>query len=727
MDLGVLHPWLLALAIAALLPWWLSRRRAHPQTLAWGASRWLASAAQRIIPAKARQRRWTLWLRVAILLWLATALSIPRPFVANAPSKSAPQPRTWWIVILDDGPTSTAHQDEKSLLAHSLQQARTMAAQLSSVDGLSAIGTSEPTRWKILGPEGENEARSKIFDEWTSSPVAAHGFESLQSALDRIETQQTFGRRFDRIEIIVWSESNSPSWRNADTPSNKTLLAAIDKVASIRWYDVGDFRSNNLSIVKVEPSPNRVVPQRAQSLAVTLRNQDTERSLSRRLQWSIDERPSGSTLVSLAPNETRSFSIELPPLSVGEHRLQLQMEEDPLPIDSIWWNVIQADDRLPLALDGDDPRSRAILIEWAEALRRSNRGSLVSPEAVTETKATRPLLLLFGKSNVEPEVISKVDQHLGSGGVVILWCDAKMNPGDWLAALELESLPWKPAEPAWLRVSMTGQRPESLRVFEGDALSTLASTPIWKSWKPQAPLGPEWSVWLGLEPTDSQLDDTAISRPLVLARDVKRGRLVLITTPIGDATSASLAATDTPPDAWSAWALWPSFPPFVEQLVNTLVVRDDAQQYRFERDDQDRRRDTSPSPTWKPISVSPSAPARAAVENLLPQSKPTWPGLYRRTQGDLEVIEAWNLAIHATTPNESSSFATWISTPWEPLAVAPTTTTSIEPDPLPLLLSILLGLLLLETWISERRPSARESRRGSRGAMVLSESREGQP
>ena len=156
-------------------------------------------------------------------------------------------------------------------------------------------------------------------------------------------------------------------------------------------------------------------------------------------------------------------------------------------------------------------------------------------------------------------------------------------------------------------------------------------------------------------------------------------------------------------------------------------MKDDAQQYRFERDDQDRRHVNSPSTIWEPIALSPNAPASDAVANLLTPAKPNWPGLYRHTQGDLEIIEAWNLATNATTPNESSSFTTWISTSWEPLAATPETTTSTEPDPLPLLLSILLSLLLLETWISERRPPGRESHRASRGATVLSESREGQP
>ena len=454
MDAWFVHPGLLLLALAAVIPWWLARRaRREPVRVAWGAMRWL-NAARLAHSSSPRPRWWTALLRSLLLIAVAGAVAIPQwtpPSLAD-PFASRKE-RTWWILVIDDGPTSgylaenpSIDSDEELLPRASrridlaLREARSLLERAGAQDVFSLHSlTTDPTA-RSIGPLADRSELRRSLDDWSVSAWQSDGIGGLERIADSIRDQQDAGERFDRIEVVIWSHAHAATWRESGTGRAAEVLRVSNESATLHFRDWGTVHAGNASITHVEGIGGSRFPGESFPVWVTVANRDSESSLSRRLKWRIDERLQGEVPFQLEPLERRTIRVDLQAPTVGRHALSFALDDDPLPVDSIAWEAIEVIEQLELRVWTDDAAEAQAFRAWGAA-RRSEGFQIelrVGPPSPGESTRVADSVWILGSIVAPPDTaIGELRRHLEAGGGAMIACGPERSPEFWLRAFGL--------------------------------------------------------------------------------------------------------------------------------------------------------------------------------------------------------------------------------------------------------------------------------------------------
>lgn len=713
------HPELLLIALAALIPWWLARRaKTEPVVVPWGAMRWLEGAMRSA--QRAPRRRWrTAFLRSLLLVAVAAAVAIPRTSELPALGPwSRAEPRTWWILVIDDGPQSTYVPREVPLvgpprarLDQAIAEAEAILLEAPPSDAFSLVSATAPLPQRSVEPSVDRDALRRRLAGWRSTPYVGDLDGTIAALAEQFDRLGDSGRPYDRIELIVWSHRRSAAWTgNTELPPRLTPQR-LGKLGAVRLRDWGTVTDGNVAVTDISGVGGPKFPGETFPVWVTVVNRDPTRPALGTLRWRVDDRPRGERPFELEPGERQRIRIELAAPEVGRHAIACSIDTDPLPLDSTCWEAFEVIDRLELRLWSRDEREIDAFRAWAAARSIAGRETVVRVGGPTSDEPTAVGQVVRVIGTIDEPTDAQRDElrrRLEAGEGLIVACGAERSPEFWERLIDVPLGSWRPTAAADESTRVADDPPDGFRIFEPDD-PTLAATPIWRQWERVEPWPGEWRVAMHRG-----------EQPLVALRRVGRGTLALLTTGWGAVEPEQLGATDETPNVWSALAWWPSFPPLLLRSIDSVQAGLPRERTTFGR--LSRREAAERTPKFRTVLGADLGTARSPSndrnqDEIADTEAPGIDELPTASGGTRWIVR--NLAPDATALG-TSVFATGWSEVGSPLGNG----TSDDPrrdraDIATFLALALIGLVLLEGVMTRREPNGRLPQRTTRESQGI--------
>ena len=430
--MDVLNPWMLfgltALAVPILIHL-LSRRR--QEVVDWGAMQFLEPTP------KARRSLFIenlilLLVRMALVAIVACALARPWlewPWLARWIS-SRPQD----VAVILDGSYSLDRRDGPRTLADRVRRtANDVFAELDAADLLQVYDARE-TPLPVLN--GYQLDKSPAWEAVLDLPPVS-GSADLVSALTLAAQDLVQGKTLER-EIVVLTDGQARSWRLGDGSSWDALQAIRDQSAiKPRIWVLTVTPDDPKPIVNATVSPielsRELLPIGSRvRIEAKIRARGNAESLDRDVHLELDGRPAAEhkARVRLPPNGEAPVSFELAFDKPGCHVIGMVLtDSDDLPADNRADAVVEVGRGWPVLLvDGapsDDPTKRETFF-LAAALDPTGTSGWLSPTVVTvdewkpEALASSAAIVLANVAELTDEQVAKVDEYLARGGAVLV-------------------------------------------------------------------------------------------------------------------------------------------------------------------------------------------------------------------------------------------------------------------------------------------------------------------
>lgn len=349
---GFDSPWLLTGLVLAAIPILIHIffRRPHRE-IPWAATRFLLAATRKQAP-RLRLEQWIL-LAVRVLLLVLVVLALARPRddrAGDSRAADAKLPPGRQIILVLDASYGMAHAiDGESRFD------RARAALQEVIDSAQAGDSFQLVRMTNLGrkmvisePSFQASAVSATLAEQEISFGRAAPLETLQAVEVLLESSTATGPR----EVVIASDFQEVDWRptSATRSAWQRVFQSISRQASIALADAARAPADNQTITSLElegafPRAGHVARFSsliARNSAEPLRNQ--------RVELLIDQLPSSTETVSLAPNQQTTISLEDTLTDPGQHAVEVRLPPDALPIDNSRFLTVTVKDQLRVLL-----------------------------------------------------------------------------------------------------------------------------------------------------------------------------------------------------------------------------------------------------------------------------------------------------------------------------------------------------------------------------------------
>lgn len=377
MNISLLSPWFLLAGLAGIIPILLHLlQRRREVILPFPMVRFILLARKKSSRRLKLRRLFLLLLRVAALLLVAFVLS--RPVLQSPASDLAGGENVFTVVIADNSLSMAAHEGGLSRFALLRELSKGLVSRGGSGGRFAIIPVSrsgetpEVPVW--TGPEEFLEALSR-------TEVLPHrgdftgAFEEAYLLLREAASAQ---RR-----IVVFTDLGRGSWADF----SHLAVRESDPSVPVRIYSVAGGGAAGAGILGVEASGESMIAGGTVQVEGRLVNWGPAGPLSVELR--VDGRPAGRRIVEIAAGGEGKVGFRVEELGEGDHRLELQLEEDGYREDDTrLLGLTLARHPEVLLVDGD-PRSSLVESETffiREALR-SERLSLEDPISVSVVSA----------------------------------------------------------------------------------------------------------------------------------------------------------------------------------------------------------------------------------------------------------------------------------------------------------------------------------------------------
>lgn len=561
------------LALAALPPvlWLLLRRRRRE--VEWGAMYILRLTL-------ASERRDKLWKQLVIVALRALVLALlvlafARPLSAwrslgDGLRFPHPPGTLHRVVLLDASASMLARHTAATRLDAARDVATALLASLRPGDTgtLLPLAPADPAQPLNLPPvrPGAGEAAARLLVDAlpvTAEPVAFAP--ALRAALAAFR-----GAAAQRRELVLLTD-----------------LCRIDHLALADYRTFGDaFAQLGVEVVVLhagaDARPNLAVEGLSAGPELWLANQPTHlyaevmnygdaQSEDGHLQILVDGTLRAEEPCILPPGHRRSFAFTFALPGPG-HRLEARLREDLLPADNALERFVRVAPALSILLVTADPPEREGFERDSAFLRRACESAAAGPAPLRlRTLAVEQLapadlenadaLVFCGVDRLPPGLAETLDRCLRRGTGLLLSTGPHIDPGrfneqfhDWLPA-PLDTPARDTVDPErYLTVQTADLPPGLLREFEGSDNGDLGAGRVYNHFRLADPAatGPA-------QPAADRLLLLANGDPLLLQRDLGRGRVLLWTTSLGG--------------AWTSLPVHQAYLPLLCRLLNDLASR----------------------------------------------------------------------------------------------------------------------------------------------------------
>ncbi|MCA9016255.1 MAG: VWA domain-containing protein [Planctomycetaceae bacterium] len=564
---GFASPWLLMGLLAAGIPVLihLLHKRKFIET-EWAAMKFLLIATKKYSRRVRFEQLLVLLVRCLIMLLLAVAFSRPYWSVQGGFFESAAPIHR--ILVIDASFSMRWQGEEQSLFEAAKELAREQVSAANTGDAFQLIQISDSSPQALISRPSRQQAY--VLDEIERmQPTEEYGnvSQSLQTALDFLGQSQELAQK----EVIVISDFQAQSWSplQSDQGSSRirSLLEAISKKATLVLKDVGLAEEMNLAVIDFSRKSVLTTLNQPVRLAVTLHNYGSMNQEQVNLQLFVDGQLVNQKLVSLPANTDTQTEFTHRFSKVGDHRLEVRLAEDRLPLDNRRWMIMPVKKEINVLLvngrQSGEAMGRAtdyLELALSPSLKEQPWQGIIKPHVISEGELSNTELSLYDAVVICDVALftenerDLLKRYVKRGGGLIISLGEQVNaenynqtlfqPDSGLLPLKLLNRRGDADKPTTLFEfdPLKYQHPV-IEIFKGNPDAGLETTHLYEYFQTEILPDPQTRLILNFDTND----------PAVIESTLGRGKIILITTSLDR--------------HWGTWAVWPSFPPMMNEFV----------------------------------------------------------------------------------------------------------------------------------------------------------------
>jgi len=545
----------------------LHRRRY--KTVPWAAMRFLLAATKK--QSRRMKLEQLLLLLVRTLAVICIALALTRPTAETLGEYFQSEGPRHRIVVIDATYSMGYTPNGRTRFDRAKEMARQIVGAAKQGDAINLVRISESTPRVIVrrpayqaGPIVEEIDQLTLFDERVDASIV------LKEVADLLSLAPDLTRK----EVYLISDLQSATWAPPDSKEAFAVrqeLKRISERAKIVWLDVGEPSASNVAVTGLRTDSPFVLAGRPVRTAATIKNFSTIGSSNQLVELMLDGRLADTRRVDLPAGQEVAVDFA-PTFGSGEHRLEVRVTTDALPVDDTRRLAIPVRDELQVLLVNGKP-SGEVMGNATDFLRLA-----LSPELPNRELASpvRPTVIREGEllgtdlnrfdcvflcnvalfTDREAEVLRG---YLEAGGGVVFCLGDQVRPENYNQVLHGSKNPLLPA----LLVDRVGDAKKKDQTFEFDAGEF--NHPIVRPFQGNTGSGLEQTktfVYVKTIPDENRGANVALKfnsgDPVIVDAPYGRGKVILITTSVDR--------------EWSTWAVWGhSLIPLMHETVNYAI------------------------------------------------------------------------------------------------------------------------------------------------------------
>ena len=529
----------------------LHRRRF--QTVPWAAMRFLLAATKKQSRRMKLEQLLLLLIRTAIVVLIALACSRPTAETLGEYFQSeGPRHR---IIVVDATYSMGYSPGGRSRFDRAKDLARQVIGGVKQGDAINLVRISESTpRVIIRRPAYQSSAVAEEIDQLTLFDERV----DASLALKEIDELLSLAPELARKDVYLITDLQSATWAPGDANEAARVRQGLKKIserARIVWMDVGEPSAANVAVTALRNDDPFVLSGRPVQISATIKNFHTTAASAQLVELLLDGRLADTKRVDLPAGQDVAVGFS-PSFSGGEHRVEVRVAPDALPVDDVRRLVIPVRDELQVLLVNGKPSGEPmgnstdfLKLALAPELPNKNLASPIRPTVIRESELLGMDLSRFEcvfLCNVamfterEAEVLRR---YLDAGGGVVFCLGDQVRADNYNQILYRDK---DPILPARLGERMGDAKKKEVafefeggdfshpivRPFQGNTGTGLELTKTFVYIKAQADVERGATVALQFNTGD----------PAIIEAPSGRGRVILITTSIDR--------------EWSTWAVW---------------------------------------------------------------------------------------------------------------------------------------------------------------------------
>ncbi len=564
---GFASPWLLMGLLAAGVPVLihLLHKRKFIET-EWAAMKFLLAATKKYSRRVRFEQLLILLVRCLILLLLAVAFSRPYWSVKGAFFETAAPVHR--ILVIDTSFSMRWQNDGREKFASAKELAETLVSDSNTGDAFQLIQISSVSPQTLISRPSRQQAY--VLDEISRlQPTEEYGdvTQALQSALEFLNQAQELAQK----EVIVISDFQAKSWAPLEGEAGDarvlSLLEAISKKATLVLKDVGQADEPNLAIVDFSSPSVFATLNQPVRLGVTLHNFSPLNREAVNLQLYVDGQLVNQKQVSLPANTDTQAEFTHQFTRVGDHRLEVRIGDDQLPLDNRRWKVMPVKKEINVLLvngrQSGEAMGRAtdfLELALSPSLREQPWQGAIKPQVISEGELANTELELYDAVVISDVALftdherDLLKGYVKRGGGLIVSLGAQVDANNYNQTLFQTGSGLMNVK----LLNRQGDAKQKSKIFEFDPLqyqhpvieifkgnpdAGLETTQIYEYVQTEVPANSNTRLVLNYDTGD----------PAVIESTLGRGKILLITTSLDR--------------RWGSWAVWPSFPPMMNEFV----------------------------------------------------------------------------------------------------------------------------------------------------------------
>lgn len=558
--------WGLAAGSIPILIHLLHRRRF--QTVPWAAMRFLLAATKKQSRRLKLEQLLLLLIRTMIVICIALALARPTAETLGQYFQSeGPKHR---IIVIDATLSMGNAPTGRTRFERARELARQIVAGARQGDAINLVRISESTPHVIIARPAyqsmaviEEIEQLLLFDERVDASIVLKEVHDLLSLAPEISRKEVY--LITDLQASTWAPGNS-----VEATQIRDTLKRIAARSKIVWLDVGERNATNFAVTGLRTDNQFVLSGRPIRVSATIKNFSPVGASNQLVELIVDGQLTDTRRVDFPAGQEVAVDFS-PTFSNGEHRLNVRITPDSLPVDDLRSMVMPVRDELQVLLINGKPSGEPmgnstdfLKLALAPELPNRNFSSPLRPTVIRESELLGTDLSRYDcvfACNIamfterEAEVLRG---YLESGGGVVFCLGDQVRADNYNQILHGD----KPILPASLGERVGDARKKEtafefdpgefdhpiIRPFAGNANAGLELTKTFVYFKTEADVDRGADVALRFSSGD----------PAIVDGPYGRGRVILITTSVDR--------------EWSTWAVWGhSLIPLMHETVNFAV------------------------------------------------------------------------------------------------------------------------------------------------------------
>ena len=688
---------------AGALPWLIHRwnRRQH-QTIPWAAVDLLLTA----VGQQSQQAKLQQWLLIAVrtAILLLVALAAAEPATRQWALGAASTGRTHTVIVVDRSYSMGMLEQGISPFDQAQTQARRVVESRSPGDVFSLIGWSHSADNVLARPTTDVSLVLSALGSLVLSDEGADLSVAVRAAQAAIERADSETGDIGRHEVVFLSDLARNTWQGDS--GAQSSLAGLASLASLTVLDVGLDAQDNIAVIDLTVEPTVLLLKQEVSFSATLRAFGTKGPQDLNVELSIDGRVVDTRQTSLETGDVQSLDFTYSFVQQGTHTVQVAIvgEVDGLAVDNRRRLVVEVRPQLRVACvaavpGAADDVARALAPEHLPANQTQPfLADIVPLSSLGELDLSGyDVVFLCGAADLNQRETAQVVRFVQAGGALIVLLGEQAPSESLGQVLPVNVLP--PAPDGDYRFDVLDYRHRVIAPFRGNANAGLLNVAVMKYNR------------LELKPERQSVEQVLAFNtgdPALVVDDAGLGRTAILALP------GSLATRTAQGSPWSSFAVNPSFLPVIRELANYVT----GSSWLAERNLQVGQSATyacDPSQALSQISVRKPDGAEAilsafptADQGLIVIPETTMSGIYQLTQAD-KLLAQFAVNVDARESDlariEQESLPVEMTLGFADQSPA-SSTTLVDQSFVSLLLSMVLGLLLVELslgcWLGRR-------------------------